>query len=171
MKEQEVIEVLSDFNKQVSAKADGAYQSTIGEMACNMAIKALEEVQQYRNLGSIMELKVKLKELERWHSYHLAKNVKNPFAKMSTTICHNCDHKDEYIEELEAEIEQYRVIGTPEECRAAVEKQQTVYDVDKVMKQLEGLRKECEDPLQDYCPNYFIDKAVDIVKGGVVNGN
>lgn len=61
----------------------------------------------------------------------------------------NCDHKDEYIEELEAEVEEYRTIGTPEElqemkkdfaealsdwrqyrkvgtleeCRAAVEKQ------------------------------------------------
>ena len=42
------IEVLKDFDKQVTAKADGAYQSTIGKMACDTAIKALEEVQQYR---------------------------------------------------------------------------------------------------------------------------
>lgn len=40
------------------------------------------------------------------------------------------------------------------------------YDVDKVVKQLEELRKECEDPLQDYDPNYFIDKAIEIVKAG-----
>lgn len=32
-------------------------------------------------------------------------------------------------------------------------------------------RKECEDPLQDYDPNYFIDKAIEITKGGGVDGN
>lgn len=44
----------------------------------------------------------------------------------------------------------------------------TAYDPDKVVEQLEELRKECEDPLQDYNPNYFIDKAIQIVKGGGV---
>lgn len=44
--------------------------------------------------------------------------------------------------------------------------QSTAYDVDKVVEQLEELRKECEDPLQDYDPNYFIDKAIEIVKAG-----
>ena len=44
----------------------------------------------------------------------------------------------------------------------------TAYDPDKVVEQLEELRKECEDPLQDYNPNYFIDKAIKIVKGGGV---
>lgn len=44
----------------------------------------------------------------------------------------------------------------------------TAYDPDKVVQQLEELRKECEDPLQDYDPNYFIDKAIEIVKGGGV---
>lgn len=115
-----------------------------------------------------------LEEIQRWHTSEVNPNIKNVFANMSTQICHNCDHKDEYIEELEAEIEQYRKIekelkehyhanvdipllmhhfietvfegekhegfclltnedakawdeyksiGTPEECRAAVEKQ------------------------------------------------
>lgn len=97
---------------------------------CEVAIKALEEVQ-------------------RWHTSVINPNIKNEFANTSTQICHNCDHKDEYIEELEAEVEEYRAIGTPEElqemkkdfaealsdwrqyrkvgtleeCRAAVEKQ------------------------------------------------
>lgn len=93
------------------------------ENAYAMAINALEEVQQYRTIGKPMEIKQKLEELERWHTYRLAENVKNPFAKMSTSICHNCDHKDDYIEELEAEVKEYRAIGTVEECRAAVEKQ------------------------------------------------
>ena len=46
--------------------------------------------------------------------------------------------------------------------------QPTVYDPDKVVEQLEELRKECEDPLQEHDPNYFIDKAIEIVKGGGV---
>lgn len=45
-------------------------------------------------------------------------------------------------------------------------RQPTSYDVNKVVKQLEELRKECEDPLQDYDPNYFIVKAIEIVKAG-----
>ncbi len=45
----------------------------------------------------------------------------------------------------------------------------TAYKVDEVVQQLEGLRKECEDILQDYCPEYFIDRAIEIVKGGGVN--
>ena len=52
-----------------------------------------------------------------------------------------------------------------------INRQPTAYDVDKVVEQLEELRKECEDPLQDYDPNYFIDKAIEITKGGVVDGN
>ena len=98
--------------------------------SCEVAIRALEEVQ-------------------RWHTSVINPNIKNEFANTSTQICHNCDHKDEYIEELEAEVEEYRAIGTPEElqemkkdfaealsdwrqyrkvgtleeCRAAVEKQ------------------------------------------------
>lgn len=47
----------------------------------------------------------------------------------------------------------------------------TAYDPDKVVEQLEELRKECEDPLQDYDPNYFIDKAIEIVKGGGVDAD
>lgn len=52
MTENEAIKVLKDFGNQVSVKADGAYQSTIGEKACDVAIKALEEIQQYRAIGT-----------------------------------------------------------------------------------------------------------------------
>lgn len=47
-------------------------------------------------------------ELERWHTDHINEKIKNPFAWTSTLICHNCDHKDEYIEELEAEVEELK---------------------------------------------------------------
>ena len=116
-------------------KSLGEYYSNLENckkeiQSCEVAIKALEEVQ-------------------RWHTSVINPNIKNEFANTSTQICHNCDHKDEYIEELEAEVEEYRAIGTPEElqevkkdfaealsdwrqylkvgtleeCRAAVEKQ------------------------------------------------
>lgn len=49
-----------------------------------------------------------------------------------------------------------------------LEEYPTAYDPDKVVEKLEELRKECEDPLQEYDPNYFIDKAIEIVKGGGV---
>lgn len=55
MTENESIEVLSNFDMQVSAKSDGAYQSTIGEMACKVAVKALTEIQQYRAIGTVEE--------------------------------------------------------------------------------------------------------------------
>lgn len=143
-------------------KSLGEYYSNLENckkeiQSCEVAIKALEEVQ-------------------RWHTSVINPNIKNEFANTSTQICNNCDHKDEYIEELEAEVETYRAlekrltdmfggelsledvtdelerylkepdnahpinakiltyedaaawdayraIGTPEECRAAVEKQ------------------------------------------------
>ena len=93
----------------VRKKSLGEYYSNLENckkeiQSCEVAIKALEEVQ-------------------RWHTSVINPNIKNEFANTSTQICHNCDHKDEYIEELEAEVEEYRTIGTPEECRAAVEKQ------------------------------------------------
>lgn len=57
----------------------------------DVAIKALEEVQ-------------------RWHISEINPEIKNVFANISTQICHNCDHKDEYIVELEAEMEQYQTL-------------------------------------------------------------
>lgn len=64
-----------------------------------------------------------LEEIQRWHTSEINPKIKNLFANTSTQICHNCDHKDEYIEELEAEVEEYSAIGTPEEFRAVMEKQ------------------------------------------------
>lgn len=55
---------------------------------------------------------------------------------------------------------------TAESAFEMISVQPTTYDVDKVVEQLEELRKECEDPLQDYDPNYFIGKAIEIAKAG-----
>ena len=65
-----------------------------------------------------LEIAIKaLEEIQRWHTSVVNPNIKNEFANRSTQICVNCDHKDEYIEELEAEVEEYRTIGTPEELQ------------------------------------------------------
>lgn len=66
-----------------------------------------------------------LEEIQRWHTSVVNPNIKNEFANRSTQICVNCDHKDEYIEELEAEVEEYRAIGTPEELQKA-EKEENI---------------------------------------------
>lgn len=58
-----------------------------------------------------LEMAIKaLEEVKRWHTSVINPNIKNEFANTSTQICHNCDHKDEYIEELEAEVEPYRAL-------------------------------------------------------------
>ena len=119
MTENEAIEELKyDCNELGKAiPCDTSWGKSL-ENAYAMAIKALEEVQ-------------------RWHTSVINPNIKNEFANISTQICHNCDHKDEYIEELEAEVEEYRAIGTVEECRAAVEKQ-TVKKVKSISQVKDG---------------------------------
>lgn len=62
MTPEEAIEILGDFEKQAKAKADGAYQTNVGKMACDMAISALKEIQQYREIGTVEECR---KALER----------------------------------------------------------------------------------------------------------
>ena len=96
MTESEAIEVLKDFNKQVSSKADGTYQRTIGEKVCEVAIKALEEVQQYRALGTPDDLKT-MKENGAFTGGELAQ-----------------------IAVSQMLLRKYTVIGTPEECQEAI---------------------------------------------------
>lgn len=85
MTEQEAIWVLKDFDKQATAKADGAYQTTIGEIACKVAITALEEIQQYREIGTVEECR-KAREKQK---------AKKPTEKIENEIgyyhCANCD--------------------------------------------------------------------------------
>ena len=81
-------------------------QGTSGEQkeALSIAIKALEEIQQYREIGTVKEIKIR----------------EAQFARLS----------DGYLTDLTA-LREYMAIGTPEECREAVEKQ-------KVNKELES---------------------------------
>lgn len=65
--------------------------------------KAKELMKQAANTIEAISAKLETanKELERWHTDKINDKIKNPFAWTSTLCCHNCDHKDEYIEELE----------------------------------------------------------------------
>lgn len=87
----------------------------------NEAIKDIENIQilfkqKYgeecladKNILEVLKTaKAEHEELVRWRTDHINENIKNPFAWTSTLICHNCDHKDEYIEELEAEVEELK---------------------------------------------------------------
>lgn len=116
MKENEAIEVLKDFGKQVTVKADGAYQSTIGQKACNVAIEALTNIQQHRALekrltdmfGGELSLEDVTDELERY-----LKEPDNPHPVNAKILTY----------EDAADWDAYRAIGTPEECLAWKEKQ------------------------------------------------
>lgn len=136
--------------------------------SCKVAIKALEEVRQYREIGTIEEIRANMEELKRWHTDKTNPKIKNVFANTSTLICHNCDHKDDYIEDLQdyieklgTEIDEYRAIGTVEECRAEVEKQIAAKPLGG--KDIEGneyaICRECSAILSDgewfaqYCPD------------------
>ena len=109
--ENEAIEVLKDFDKQVTAKADGAYQSTIGKMACDTAIRALEEVQQYWQIGTVEVCRAAVekqnvnKELESHDEKHileccisLMQEMVNEFAEW-----YRWQHGEDAIEGLDEE--------------------------------------------------------------------
>lgn len=72
----------------------------------NLSIILKEAADTIESLSA--KLQAANEELERWHTDHINEKIKNPFAWTSTLICHNCDHKDEYIEEMEAEIEKLK---------------------------------------------------------------
>ena len=73
----------------------------------------MHTVEQVAGEGGMEDLEMAIKALEegqRWRTSVINPKIKNVFANTSTQICHNCDHKDEYIEELEAEVEPYRAL-------------------------------------------------------------
>lgn len=133
MKENEAIEVLKDFGKQVSVKADGAYQSTIGEKACNVAIKALKEIQKYRKIEKDLK-----------ENYHANVDIPLIMKHFIETVFKGEKHEGFCIltnEDKEA-WEAYRAIGTVEACRKAVEEKKLNCGNEEVtdMKNLEARR-------------------------------
>lgn len=92
---------ISEQVKELRELSDGIEEDEIGRYYGLCLKVALDEA-----ADTIEALSAKLaaanEELERWHTDKVNEKIKNPFAWTSTLCCHNCDHKDEYIEELEA---------------------------------------------------------------------
>lgn len=78
--------------------------------AARVAIKALEEIQQYRAIGTVEEVEQNARDLKRQieHSEHLAEVLKSTKS---------------LLEKRGRLLSDYCKIGTVEECREAVEKQ------------------------------------------------
>lgn len=79
-----------------------------------------------------------------------------------------------YADKLKADLEKAISKNEDMDCldflriASVIDAQPTAYDPDKVVERLEALKEECENPLSDYDPNYFIEKAIKIVKGEYV---
>ena len=104
MTENEAVEILKNNYPKTCKMVNGRYQGGFDNTECNfgqaltMAIKALKEIQQYREIGTVEEIKSVKKYIE----------LKRRCGTPSNTI----DLCAEYV-----------AIGTVEECREAVEKQ------------------------------------------------
>lgn len=92
MTPEEAIEILGDFGKQVKAKADGAYQTNVGKMACDMAIEALEEAQKYREIGTVEECRKSVeKQKPKKIVYESDSVFSNGFSHYRMGKCPMCD--------------------------------------------------------------------------------
>ena len=142
MTESEAIEVLKDFGKQVSVKADGAYQSTIGKKACDVAIRSLKKVAREHKGMELTDYwwdafrgsfeteddvfdyifdRVDTSDFEDSYIDAGAHGDCNELVKINASDKRNTMY--DFMMAILDEVQQYRVIGTLPVCRAAMEKQ------------------------------------------------
>ena len=90
-----------------------------------MAIEALKEIQQYREIGTIEELKYFKDMKVRLEKYHANISVSRLLECFIETVFENTRHEGFIIltNQEAKDYETYCSIGTVEECREAVEKQ------------------------------------------------
>ena len=153
------------------------------DYAIEEAIKALKEIQQYREIGSVKECKemasiVKKSErselaniIDEWIEYRKIGTVEE--CKEMAVIANKKTNPDE-LAKIIVEWIQYNKIGTVEECREAVEKQKPKKP-HRNYKKFSGLwckcgwylgQKQCLDI--KYCPNcgQAIDENLEGMEGG-----
>lgn len=87
------IEAIKEFRENIELP----FGNSISDEASEIAISVFEEIQQYRALGTVEEIKKKLK-------------TELPYMSMAQT-------------KFKKELNTYKAIGTPEELQAAREKQ------------------------------------------------
>ena len=152
MTEQEAVEKIKDLS-------DRGYPTL--RKAKEMAISVLKEIQQYRKIGTIEELKYFKDMKVRLEKYHANISVSRLLECFIETVFENTRHEGFIIlTNQEAEdYEAYCSIGTVEECREAVEKQKPKKP-HRNYKKFSGLwckcgwylgQKQCLDI--KYCPN------------------
>ena len=111
------IEVIEDFLSTNSDANDKECRKNIDILT--KTNKALEEVQQYRAIGTVEELKESKEQYDNINC--AAKSIQ------LSGLCDFENAKGKIISEIkrnyECSLRDYEAIGTPEECRAAVEKQ------------------------------------------------
>lgn len=78
--------------------------------SCEIAVKALEEIQQYRAIGTVEEIEPYVRLGEKLNLCDLVREN----AKLVKKIQH--------LEVYEKQLKEYEAIGTVEECRAAMER-------------------------------------------------
>lgn len=128
---------------------------------CDVAISALEEIQQYREIGTIEELKYFKDMKVRLEKYHANISVSRLLECFIETVFENTRHEGFIIltNKEAKDYETYCSIGTVEECREAVEKQKPKKP-HRNYKKFSGLwckcgwylgQKQCLDI--KYCPN------------------
>lgn len=110
MTEQEAIEILSlnEKEKKLLKNLTPVYE---------VAINALEEIQQYRAIGTPEKIAEELNRLRN----------DNECQGLYFTLEERQD-----LARQHRELEEYKSIGTPEECRAAVEKQRAKKPTEKI---------------------------------------
>lgn len=94
------------------------------------AIQALEEVQQYRQIGKISTCKNAVEICKAMIERGIDPDNIAEYIKFEDNLMQRGYDLKKLIEMME-EHKQYREIGTPEECRAAMEKQTETLTVDK----------------------------------------
>ena len=131
MTENEAVEILKNNYPKTCKMVNGRYQGGFDNTECNfgqaltMAIKALKEVQQYQEIGTIEELKYFKDMKVRLEKYHANINVSRLIECFIETVFENTKHEGFIIltNQEAKDYEAYCSIGTVEECREAVEKQ------------------------------------------------
>lgn len=150
------------------------------------AIQALEEVQQYRQIGKISTCKNAVEICKAMIERGIDPDNIAEYIKFEDNLMQRGYDLKRLLEMME-KYKQYRQIGTVEECREAVEKQ-TAYDPDKVVKKLEertAFLKDCVkygnetaeqqsksyDTMMMYEVKDLVDDLLEIVKAGGTDGN
>lgn len=129
MTENEAIEELKKDKDMIMTDL-GIPEEIITEF--EIAITALEEIQQYRAIGTVEEIQERLKSLQSWRDEHLEDITVDLVEYRELCKLEEVAHmkslkmiiqRNGTIGKILEECAEYEAIGTVEECRKAMEKQ------------------------------------------------